>query len=77
MEQGSSPSDLTTPRFITGERDILVSVRVFSVYSRSSSVKRNIGFVCFLLVLPPFIVTLHNRGMRTEKKFKSWALHVI
>ena len=47
MEQGSSPSDLTRPRFITGERDILVSVRVFPVDIRSSSVKRNIGLFAF------------------------------
>ena len=42
MEQTSSPNDLTRPRFITDERDILAIVRVFPVNIRSSSVKRNV-----------------------------------
>ena len=42
MEQSSSPGDLTRPRLITGERDILARIRVFPVNIRSSSVKRNV-----------------------------------
>ena len=78
MEQSSSPSNLTRPRFITGERDILASVRVFPVNIRTCSVERNVhemNVVILKLVDRETEVTV--KAIKIASKFEDDNVHFL